>query len=174
MRFIYSISIILVISGCAVPRIVNRNNCHAITYNNISQMDGVYENHDSLNLTQLWNELKPFFKIDTNSSNRKSKILLKVDNSKFLTFTLIKGNDTLSTKRIRFQIIDGHVVSDDNWQIQGIPLLLYRFAQNALSLSLDANSNLILDSNSNGNGGIFIVIFGYPVTHYTYVFKKVK
>ncbi len=174
MKLIYSILIILFISGCAEPKIINWSNCQAITQNNISLINGVYENHDSLNITQMWNEFKPFFKIDSNSNNKNSKILLQVDNSKFLSFTLIKGKDSISTKRVRFQLIDGHVVSTDNWQIQGIPLLLYRFAQNAISLSIDVNSNLIVDSNSNGNGGIFIVIFGYPITHKTYVFKRIK
>ena len=143
----------------------------------LSIINGQYEIHSSNTETtiKMYNEYKchetfieeierdAFDRSNSNYSQDSSEFMLEIEvkDENLLEFTLLKHNNLIKSKSIKFLLKDdGYLyLKNKNVKCWGIPYLFGVIDINKIRISLDSENNLLLDVTNFHGGALFLIGF---------------
>lgn len=170
MRKIFLISLfssfILLVSCNQQKKLFNQQP-KPITTENVSDFNGTYDNlSDSCfscitkKRDTLFSQFKPHLKKKSIFSGINSEIKITILDSKHIQFDLYSNQKMIKTVEYKYKIKNGFLQLKGNYNLQGIPILFYRYRNLKLYFSLDEKKNLIVNLRGTTHGGLFFLIFG--------------
>lgn len=144
-----------------------------ITTENVSDFNGSYDNLSNSNVKRdtLFSQFKPHLKKKTIFSGINSEIKITILDSKHIQFDLYSNQKMIKTVEYKYKIKNGFLLLKGNYNLQGIPILFYRYRNLKLYFSLDEKKNLIVNLRGTTHGGLFFLIFGDD-NYSDFVFKR--
>jgi len=149
-----------------------------ITAENVTDFNGKYDNlSDSCfhcgksKRDTLFSQFKPHLKKKSVFSRDNSEIKITILDSKHIQFDLYSNQKIIKTVEYKYKIKNGFLLLKGNYNLQGIPILFYRYRNLKLYFSLNENKNLIVNLRGTTHGGLFAIIFG-DNNYNDFVFKR--